>query len=141
MDENLSGLGLASVLNAVSAEHGCTFLTFPEAHEGADDADVPGIANEHDAAALLSINVQDFGAKEEYFRALVAAGISVVVLRVRNRDKGDIGYITSTLAEHVAAIARHLNNAEESVVVSVDKSGARPRSLREILDQNFGGSL
>lgn len=71
MDENLSGLDLADTLNARGEEHGCTFVTFPERYEGADDEDLPGIAREVGATALLSINVQGFGAKEQYFRALV----------------------------------------------------------------------
>jgi hypothetical protein len=135
MDENLSGLDLADTLNARGEEHGCTFVTFPERHEGADDEDLPGIARDVGATALLSINVQDFGAKEQYFRALIAAGVSVVVLRVRNREAGDIEYITSTLTEHVGKIAEILNNSEESVVVSVDKSRARPNKLQEILEE------
>ncbi len=137
MDENVSGLGLAGALNAHSQEHGCTFVTFPAAHQGADDEDVPEIAREVDAAALLSINVHDFGAKEQYFRALVAAGVSVVSLRIRNRDRGNIEYIRSTLIKHVRKIATTLNNAGESVVISVDKSNARPASLREILNREF----
>src|SRR5215216_1478423 len=137
MDENLSGLGLADILNTHGEQYGCTFVTFPERHEGADDEDMPAIAREVGAAALLTINVLDFGAKEQYFRALVAAGVSVVVLRIRNRDTGDIEYITSTLIKHVRKIATTLNNAEESVVISVDKSSARPANLREILDKEF----
>jgi len=137
MDENLSGLGLADALNAYSKEYGCTFVTFPVEHEGADDADVPGIAREVGARALLSINVQDFGAKEQYFRALVAAGISVVVLRMRSRNSGDIDYIIATLTKHVRRIARILSSVEESVIISVDKSKARPASLQEILRKRF----
>ncbi len=138
MDENVTGLNLAETLNAYSREHGCTFVTFPRAtHQGADDTDVTNIAREVGARALLSINVRDFGAKEQYFRALVAAGVSVVSLRIRNQDAGDIYYITSTLTKHVRRIATILNSAEESVVVSVDKSNVRPASLQEILDREF----
>lgn len=138
MDENLSGLDLANTLNAHSEQYGCRYVTFPrEAHQGADDEDVPEIAREVGAAALLSVNVRDFGAKEQYFRALVAAGVSVVSLRIRNQDKGDIEYIKSTLIEHTRKIARILTSTEESVVISVDKSSARPASLREILDNEF----
>lgn len=138
MDENVTGLNLADTLNAYSEEYGCTFVPFPKAtHRGADDTDVPGIAKGVGAAALLSINVHDFGAKEQYFRALVAAGVSVVSLRIRNRERGNIEYITSTLIKHVRKISTTLNNAEESVVISVDKSNARPASLQEILDREF----
>lgn len=137
MDENVSGLRLADILNAHGEQHGCTFVTFPTAtHRGAPDEDVPGIAREVDATALLSINVTDFGAKEQYFRALVAAGVSVVSLRIRNSDTGDREFITDTLTKHVRKIARSLNSTEESVVISVDRSRARPaRSLQEILDK------
>ena len=138
MDENLSGLDLADTLNAHSEKHGCTFVTFPRiAHQGADDDDVPGIAREAGASALLSINVKDFGAKEQYFRALVASGVSVVSLRIRNQDTGDIDYIKSTLIKHTRRIAKILTTTQESVVISVDKSNARPRSLQEILDKGF----
>ncbi len=139
MDENVSGLRLADILNAYAEQHDCTFVTFPTAtHMGAPDEDVPGIAREVDATALLSINVTDFGAKEQYFRALVAAGVSVVSLRIRNRDAGDREFITTTLTKHVRAIARSLNDSEESVVISVDRSKARPaRSLQKILDEEI----
>ena len=138
MDENLSGLNLADALNAHSEQHGCRYVTFPrETHQGADDADVPEVARGVGAGALLSINVRDFGAKEQYFRALVAAGISVVSLRIRNQDKGDLEYIKATLIKHTRKIAKILTTTEESVVIGVDKSSARPASLREILDNEF----
>lgn len=139
MDENVSGLRLADILNAHAEQHGCTFVTFPAAaHKGAPDEDVPDIAREVGAAALLSINVTDFGAKEQYFRALVAAGVSVVSLRIRHRDAGDREFITTTLTKHVRKIAQTLNSSEESVVISVDKSRARPaRSLQQILDEEI----
>lgn len=138
MDENVSGLGLAGILNDVSEEHECTFVVFPRAtHQGAPDEEVPRIARSVGATALLSINVTDFGAKEQYFRALVDAGVSVVSLRVRNSDTGDLEYIASTLLKHVRKIARTLRDVEESVVISVDKSSARPASLQEILDREF----
>lgn len=136
MDENVTGLNLAAVLNAYSEQYGCKFVPFPRAmHKGAPDEDVPTIARGVGATALLSINVQDFGAKDQYFRALVAAGVSVVSLRIRSSDTGDREYITNTLLKHVQKIARTLNSASESVVISVDRSKARPASLQEILDR------
>ena len=138
MDENVSGLRLADILNAHGEQHGCTFVTFPTTtHRGAPDEDVPGIATELGAAALLSINVRDFGAKEQYFRALVAAGVSVVSLRIRSSDAGDREYITNVLTKHVRKIATTLNTTEESVVISVDKSRARPKSLEQILEEEL----
>lgn len=139
MDENVSGLRLADILNAHGEQHGCTFVIFPTAaHMGADDGDVPGIARDVGATALLSINVKDFGAKEVYFRALVAAGVSVVSLRVRNNDKGGRESIMNTLMKHAGKIAKSLNSSGESVVISVDKSRVRPaRSLQEILDNEI----
>ena len=138
MDENLSGLDLADALNAHSEQHGCIYVVFPtEAHQGANDEDVPEIARNLGASALLSINVTDFGAKEQYFRALVAAGVSVVSLRIRSSDAGNIEYITETLIKHARKIAKTLNSVEAPVVISVDKSRARPRSLQEILDKGF----
>ncbi len=138
MDENVSGLRLADTLNAFGEQHGCTFVPFPTAsHKGAPDEDVPRIAREVGATALLSINVTDFGAKEQYFRALVAAGVSVVSLRIRSSDVGNREYIATTLTKHVRKIARTLGHTEESVVISVDKSRARPASLQDILDREF----
>ena len=103
MDENVTGLRLADILNARSEQYGCTFVTFPiTTHRGADDEDVPSIATELGATALLSINVKHFGAKEQYFRALVAAGVSVVSLRIRSSDAGDREYITSNAYETCA---------------------------------------
>ncbi len=136
LDENLSSPDIADRLNAHGKEHGCTFVPFPvSTHRAADDADIPGIAKEVGAAALLSVNVQDFGAKAEYHRALVAAGVSVVVLRVRSGDEGDIEYMISTIVKHVRRIVAILENAESSLVISVDKSNARPRRLRELLER------
>jgi hypothetical protein len=136
MDENVSGLRLADILNTYGEQYGCTFVTFPTATDkGAPDEDVPSIARELGATALLSINVTDFGAKEQYFRALVAAGVSVVSLRIRKNDTGDREYITNTLTKHIRKIARILNSTEESVVISVDKSRVRPASLQGILNK------
>ena len=94
---------------------------------------MPGIAKGEGAIALLSINVQDFGAKEQYFRALVAAGVSVVVLRIRSSDKPDVEHVISTITRHIRRLMRILGNAEEALVISVDKSNVRPASLRQIL--------
>jgi hypothetical protein len=138
MDENVSGLRLADTLNAHGEQHGCMFVAFPSAtYRGAPDEEVPGIAREMGATALLSINVTDFGAKEQYFRALVAAGVSVVSLRIRSSDAGDREYITDTLTKHVRKVAKILSSTEESVVISVDKSKARPASLQQILDKEL----
>jgi len=138
MDENVTGLNLAATLNARIEQYGCKFVTFPrDAHQGAPDEDVPSIARAVGATALLSINVQDFGAKDQYFRALVDAGVSVVSLRIRSSDTGDREYITNTLLKHVRKIARTLKGTSESVVVSVDRSNARSASLREILDREL----
>lgn len=135
LDENLSSPYLANRLNAHSEEHGCTFVPLPLAHSGADDEDIPGIAREVGAAALVSVNFKDFGAKEEYFRALVAAGVSVVVLRIRSSDHNDIEYMISTITKHIRKLAKILRDTEERLVISVDKSNARPKRLREILEQ------
>jgi hypothetical protein len=84
LDENLWP-ELAAALNAFEPRYNLTFLHINEIAPGAQDEDIPKICRRHGAAALVSENVRDFGARRVIFEALLGAGVSMIVPRPSKR--------------------------------------------------------
>ncbi len=135
-DEDLIWPELTRRLNALGAHYGCSFVPLPPAHYGAPDDEVARICRRHGAAALLSGNVRDFGAKIVYYQALVDAGVSVIVPRQPNpeTETPDVGYQVALIEPHLAAIVARLKRTSEALLFTVNKSGLRVRRLQELID-------
>ena len=136
-DEDLIWPELISRLNALGSEYGCTFVPLPPVHYGAPDDEVARICRREGAAALLTTNVSDFGAKLVYYQALVDVGVSVIVPRQPNpeTEPPDVGYQVALIEPHLEGIIRRLERTNEALLFSVNKSGVRPRSLQDLIDQ------
>lgn len=136
-DEDLIWPELNSRLNALSSQYGCRFVPLPPVHYGADDTEVARICKQQGAAALLTTNYKDFGAKLVYFQALVEAGVSVIFPRQPNQRQEipDVDYQLALIGPHLEGIIRRLQNVDEALLFTVNKSGVRRRPLQELIDE------
>lgn len=74
LDENLWP-ELATALNAFEQRYHLRFTHINKIAPGAQDPDIPDICRDQGAAAIVSANVRDFGARRVIFEALLEAGI------------------------------------------------------------------
>lgn len=66
LDEQLAPK-LADALNVMEERHGCTFVSLRElAPPKTQDIEIPSICRRHEAMALVTTDVKDFGAKAVY---------------------------------------------------------------------------
>jgi len=134
LDEQLDPT-LADVLNVLWSRHGCTFVSLRHlAPPKTQDIEIPGICNEHGAAALVTADVKDFGAKRVYFEALIEAGVSVVTLRPQRRTHV-LEAQTALLLQWSQEVAAALRDTAEPILIRVNNSGVSPRNLQELIKE------
>jgi predicted nuclease of predicted toxin-antitoxin system len=132
LDEQLDPT-LAEVLNVLRSRHGCTFVSLRQlAPPKTQDIEIPRICKEHGAAALVTADVKDFGAKRVYFEALIEAGVSVVTLRPQRRIHV-LEAQTALLLQWSREVATALSDATEPILLRVNNSGVSPRNLQELI--------
>jgi hypothetical protein len=138
-DEDLIWHELTSRLDELGSQYGCSFVALPhrQRNRSTPDDEVARICHREGAAALLTANVSDLGAKLVYYQALLAAGVSVIVLRQPNPKTviADVDYQVTLIEPHLESIIRRLRRTNEPLLFSVNKSGARPRRLQDLIDQ------
>ncbi len=135
LDEQLDPT-LADVLNVLRSRHGCTFVSLRHlAPPKTQDIEIPQICKLHGAAALVTADVKDFGAKRVYFRALLESGVSVVTLRPQKRVHV-LEAQTALLLQWSREVASVLREASVPTLVRVNSSGVSPRSLQELLQDS-----
>ncbi len=139
MDEDLSSPTLAASLNLLSGAYDCTFRTLPHHAEGLADADLPAVCLAEGAVALLTHDKSDFGAEIAVQQAVVAAGVSVVMLRLPNArtQRPDVNFLTSRITQHLSDIVGALEKATGSLLIAVRKDKVTPRDLRELLEERL----
>ena len=138
-DEDLIWTELTNRLNELGAQYGCRFVALPRSdrNRSTSDDEVASICRREGAAALFTANVSDLGAKLVYYQALLAAGVSVIVLRQPNprTENPDVDYQVALIEPHLESIIRRLERTNEPLLFSVNKSGVRPRRLQDLIDQ------
>src|SRR5215217_4192307 len=139
MDENLSSPALATNLNTHAKQYGCVFHLLPQHAMGFDDDDLPEVCRREGAVALLTNNKEDFGVEVALYRALIKAGVSAIVLRLPNPqvEKPDLAFLTSRVVKHLRKIVRELENANESLSLTVRKDRVKVDSVQELLRQRL----
>jgi hypothetical protein len=128
---------VASALNVLAYRHGCIYTAIRSVAAGAQDEVIPGICRDRGVTALVTANVVDFGAKVALYKALIEAGVSVVVVRPSKRaltPEVQMGM----LSEHSVRLARMLEAARESVLLSLTPRGVTERSLEQLRDEIEG---
>lgn len=135
MDANLSSPALAASLNAESEQHGCTFRVLPEHARRFADADLPELCQSEGAIAILTNNKEDFSVEVALYQALIAADVCAVVLRLPNSrtERPDLAWLTARLLRHLRTIIRHLENADQSLLLTVRKDRVKVNPVDELL--------
>lgn len=132
LDENLWP-ETATSLNAFESRYELTFVHINDIAPGAQDEDIPGICQEQGAAALVSANVKDFGARRVIFEALLEAGVSVIVPRPSRRATLTPEVQVSMLMRHIQRISAALHGAQDQVLLKVTDGGVTEVSLEQLI--------
>ncbi len=101
--------------------------------QGMDDGDIPELCRTNGYSALVSLNVRDFGARKQYYAALNAAGVHVVVLRPDGKKQLHNGEHVALVAAHWPTIRRFLNEASDPILLRVTMGGVVRRTLPELI--------
>jgi hypothetical protein len=123
---------LATALNAFEQRHGVAFLHINDLAPGAQDEDIPEICREHNATALVSANVSDFGARRVLFEALLEAGVSVIVPRPSKRATLTPELQGAMLVRHLQRIASALRSSEGHLLLKLTEGGVVETSLEQL---------
>lgn len=102
---------------------------------GMDDAEIPALCRSNGIDALVSLNVRDFGARKQYYVALNAEGIHVVVLRPDGKRQLHNGEHLALVAGQWPTIQRLLSAASEPLLLRVTMGRVVARTLAELLDE------
>ncbi len=131
LDENLWP-ELAPALNAFKHRYHLTFLHINDIAPGAQDEDIPAICREQQAAALVSANVRDFGARRVIFEALLEAGVSVIVPRPSKRVTLTPEVQMSMLIRHIQRVAGALRRGRGPLLLKLTEGGVTEITLEEL---------
>jgi hypothetical protein len=135
LDEMLDGpeSKVATVLDVFGKDLGCSFRSLVVLDPGLEDQDIPAFCRELRMDALITANVRDFGARLPLYEAMLAAGISVVVLRPFKKVKLTPTTQASILLRHLVRIERELREARGTALMTVSDGGVRMvRNLEDL---------
>jgi hypothetical protein len=128
---------IASALNVLAYRHRCIYSAIKTLGPRTQDPDIPRLCRERLMGCLVTANVRDFGAKLALYEALMAEGVSVVVVRPGKTPLTPEVQL-SLLSLNVIRIAEHLQNASGCVLLKLDQGGIRERTLQELRDEIEG---
>lgn len=131
LDENLWP-ELATALNAFEQRFHLTFIHINDIAPGAQDEDIPNICREQGAAALVSANVRDFGARRIIFEALLEAGVSVIVPRPSKRVTLTPEVQMAMLMRHIQRIASALRSNQGNLLLKLTEGGVTEITLEQL---------
>lgn len=132
LDEQLHESAARS-LDALGRPEGDAFTYILDHRDpGTEDDEIPALCSEIGAAALITANVRDFGARKRYYEALLAAGVHVVVLR-----PGKIALLpgrqVALIANHYATIRKHLQETNSPQMLRVTYGEVRAIDLADLM--------
>lgn len=107
------------------------------ARPGRTDDEIAELCRTEGIAALVTLNIRDFGAKKHYFAALLDAGIHVIVIRPA-KQQPDAGQQVAIVAEHLDGILSRLAGAGSPVLIKVTRGGVVERSLDALIAEASG---
>jgi hypothetical protein len=137
LDEMLDGPGskVAKALDVFGDDLGCSFQSLVALHPGLQDQAIPELCRGRGIDALVTVNVRDFGARLPLYEAMLAAGVSVVVLRPFKKVRLTPSTQASILIRHLARLASQLREASSTALMTVSDGGMRViRGLRELAE-------
>jgi hypothetical protein len=133
LDEQLDSpdMRVARALDIIGASHDLSFRSLRTEAAGLKDPEIPAYCEREGIDALVSFNVRDWGAKDALYRALIEAGVSIIVLRPQAKKSLTVEQQLSVLSKHLRVIGGHLHEGG-NVLVRVNESGCRKWTLEEL---------
>lgn len=141
LDEELDSpeMVVARSLDILGVAHRCSFRSLRTESPGLKDPEIPPFCRTEGIDVLVSANFHDFGAKLVLYEALLAAGVSVVVLRRQAKKSLRIEQQASVLAKHLSVTARFLREARpDCILLLVTESSVVRLTLEEIRKEITG---
>jgi len=134
LDEMLDA-PVADAMNVYTHRHGLTFSSIRSIAAGMGDDDIPNLCKERGMVALVSANTQDFGKKLRLYEALLANGVSVIVMRPSDKRQAlTPERQVAIISGNVQAMATRLRDATGPILLKIMQSGTVPyRTIEEIL--------
>jgi len=111
----------------------------PEHAKRFDDDELPQVCQREGAVALLTNNRHDFSVEIALYQALIEAEVSAVVLRLPNSriEKPDLSWLTARVLKHLGKIIRELDDADQSLLLTVRKDRVKINPVRELLHERL----
>jgi hypothetical protein len=136
LDEQLDSpdMRVARALDIIGASHDLSFRSLRTEAAGLKDQDIPAYCEQEGIDALVSFNVRDWGAKDALYRALIEAGVSIVVLRPQAKKSLTVEQQLSMLSKHLKAIGNHLHQGGH-VLLRLNESSCRKWTLEELREE------
>jgi hypothetical protein len=121
-------------LNAFTARTGLTIRSLRTVKRGMKDDEVVQYCKDEGFNAVVSFNHRDFGKKKALYRDLMAAGVSVVVLRPPKNPGFTPERQVSLISQHLQCIERHLTGVQllGPILIRLSPTECRHRTLDEI---------
>jgi hypothetical protein len=136
-DEDTIWDELMERLSELGSEYGCSFVSWPRSYRNRSipDEKVPEICRQEGATALLTLNYKEFARHLVYYQALMAAGVSLIVLRQPNPNTytPDVDYQVALVEPHLRNIVRRLERADEPLSFVINKSSVRTNRLQDLI--------
>jgi len=141
LDEQLDspGMVVARSLDILGSDHALSFRSLRTESPGLKDPDIPRYCRAQGIDVLISANFHDFGAKLALYEALLAEGVSVVVLRPQGKKSLRVEQQASVLMKHLRVTARFLHEAApDCILLRVNESSVVRRTLAELRSEIAG---
>jgi hypothetical protein len=138
LDEQLDSpdMRVARSLDIIGESHGCSFRSLRIESPGLKDPEIPDYCKQNAIDALVSFNVRDWGAKDWLYKALLEAGVSVVVLRPQAKKSLSVEAQASLLTKHIRTICKNLADAHpDCVLLRCNESGCVKRTLEDLREE------
>ena len=83
----------------------------------------------------MTNNRHDFSVEVTLYQALIEADVSAVVLRLPNSrtERPDLDWLTARVLKHLPRIIRDLENADQSLLLTVRKDRVKTNPVSELL--------
>jgi hypothetical protein len=125
---------VSTALNAFNARTGLTTRSLRTEKRGMKDDEVVRYCKDEGFDGVVSFNHRDFGKKKALYRDLMAAGVSVVVLRPPKHPAFTPERQLSLISQHLKCVERHLTGVQllGPILIRLSPTECRQKTLEEI---------
>lgn len=133
-DENFGQL-VAPALSVLGTPNQDVFRHILDlAPQGTADDDIPALCRDNQCRVLLTLNYKDFGAKKVLYQALLADGVSVVVVRPGKLKMSDANQV-SIVAAAYPRFSDAIRQGNDPILVRATMTDVVVRHLDELIEE------